>query len=123
MQALGRHLLAELTGCDPARLSDLEHVTTAMLAAAERAGATIITHNFHHFSPLGVSGAVIIAESHLAIHTWPEYRFAAVDLFTCVSRVEPRRALLHLKEALGAQDLEVLEYERGPLRQLDLCHL
>ncbi len=123
MKALGRHLLAELTGCDPARLSDLEHVTAAMLKAAELAGATIITHNFHHFSPLGVSGAVIIAESHLAIHTWPEYRFAAVDLFTCVSRVEPRKALLHLKEALGAEDLEILEYERGPLRQLDLCHL
>lgn len=123
MKALGRHLLAEFTGCDPARLADLEHITAAMLGAAEAAGATIITHNFHHFSPLGVSGAVIIAESHLAIHTWPEYRFAAVDLFTCVSRVEPRKAMVFLKEALGAEDLEVLEYQRGPLKQLDLCHL
>lgn len=123
MQALGRHLLAEFTGCDAARLADLAHITAAMLRAAEAAGATIITHNFHHFSPLGVSGAVIIAESHLAIHTWPEYRFAAVDLFTCVSRVEPRKAMILLKEALGAEDLEVLEYERGPLKQLDLCHL
>lgn len=123
MPALGRHLLAEFSGCDPDRLSDLEHITAAMLEAAAAAGATVVTHNFHHFSPLGVSGAVIIAESHLAIHTWPEYRFAAVDLFTCVSRVEPRKALLHLKAALAAGDLEILEYERGPLRQLDLCHL
>ena len=123
MKALGRHLLAEFAGCDAAKLSDLEHITAAMLAAAEAAGATVITHNFHHFSPLGVSGAVIIAESHLAIHTWPEYRFAAVDLFTCVDRVQPRKAMLYLKEALGSEDLEILEYERGPLRKLDLCHL
>ncbi len=123
MKALGRHLLAEFAGCDPARLSDLAHITQAMLAAAEAAGATVITHNFHHFSPLGVSGAVIIAESHLAIHTWPEFRFAAVDLFTCVDRVQPRKAMLSLKEALGCEDIEILEYERGPLRKLDLCHL
>ena len=123
MKALGRHLLAEMSGCDPALLSDLKHITQAMLGAAEASGATVITHNFHHFSPLGVSGAVIIAESHLAIHTWPEYRFAAVDLFTCVDRVQPRKALLLLKEALRCEDLEILEYERGPLRQLDLCHL
>ena len=123
MKALGRHLLAEFSGCDPARLSDLALITDAMLAAAHAAGATVITHNFHHFSPLGVSGAVIIAESHLAIHTWPEYRFAAVDLFTCVDRVEPRKAMTLLKEALGCEDLEILEYERGPLRKLDLCHL
>ena len=123
MKALGRHLLAEFADCDAAKLSDLEHITAAMLAAADAAGATVITHNFHHFSPLGVSGAVIIAESHLAIHTWPEFRFAAVDLFTCVDRVEPRKAMLYLKEALGSADLEILEYERGPLRKLDLCHL
>lgn len=123
MPALGRHILAEFSGCDAARLSDLDHISAAMLGAAEASGATIITHNFHHFSPLGVSGAVIIAESHLAIHTWPEHRYAAVDFFTCVERVDPRRALLLLKEALGAEDLEVLEYERGPLRQLPIAHL
>ncbi|MBI4911688.1 MAG: adenosylmethionine decarboxylase [Acidobacteria bacterium] len=123
MRALGRHLLAEFSGCDAGLLSDLHHVTTAMLAAVEASGATVITHNFHHFSPLGVSGAVIIAESHLAIHTWPEYRFAAVDFFTCVARVEPRKALAVLKEALKAEDLELLEYQRGPLRKLELCHL
>ncbi len=123
MTPLGRHLLAEFAGCDPAKLSDLGHITSAMLAAATASGATIITHNFHHFTPLGVSGAVIIAESHLAIHTWPEHRYAAVDFFTCVDRVEPRKALEALKQALGAGDLEVLEFERGPLRQVAGHHL
>jgi S-adenosylmethionine decarboxylase proenzyme len=115
MGALGRHLIAELTGCDPSKLSNLEHVTRAMLSAAEASGATVVTHTFHHFSPLGVSGMVIIAESHLAIHTWPEHRFAAVDFFSCVNRVEPDQALESLKQSLGAGALEILHLERGPL--------
>ncbi len=119
MTALGRHFIAELTGCDAARLSDLDQVTRAMLAAAEASGATIVTHTFHHFSPLGVSGMVIIAESHLAIHTWPEHRFAAVDFFSCINRVEPERALQLLQERLGAEHLEVLHLERGPLSVCD----
>jgi S-adenosylmethionine decarboxylase proenzyme len=116
MTALGSHLLAEFSGCDPACLSSLEHITRSMLAAAEASGATVVTHSFHHFSPLGVSGVVIISESHLAIHTWPEHRFAAVDFFTCVNRVVPQRALDSLKAALGAQAMETAHLERGPLR-------
>jgi S-adenosylmethionine decarboxylase proenzyme len=116
MTALGRHVLAEFSDCDPARLSDVDHVTKAMLQAAEASGATIVAHRFHHFSPLGVSGVVIISESHLAIHTWPEHRFAAVDFFTCVNRVEPARALESLRAALGAERLETMDLERGPLR-------
>lgn len=115
MTPLGRHLIAELTGCAPDRLADLEQVRGAMLAAAEASGATIVTHTFHHFSPLGVSGMVIIAESHLAIHTWPEHRFAAVDFFSCINRVEPEKALDTLRERLGAEGMELLRLERGPL--------
>jgi S-adenosylmethionine decarboxylase proenzyme len=111
---LGRHLLAEFTGCDAAALADLEGITAAMLRAAEASGATIVTHSFHHFSPHGVSGAVIIAESHLAIHTWPEHRFAAVDYFSCGS-VDTQAALGVLREALGAAALETLSLTRGPL--------
>jgi S-adenosylmethionine decarboxylase len=116
MTALGSHILAEFSDCDPALLSDLEHVTRAMLAAAAASGATVVTQSFHHFSPLGVSGVVIISESHLAIHTWPEHRFAAVDFFTCVNRVLPERALDSLRLALGAQQMETVRLERGPLR-------
>lgn len=118
MTALGCHILAEFSDCDPARLSDVDHVTRSMLSAAESSGATVVTHSFHHFSPLGVSGVVIISESHLAIHTWPEHCFAAVDFFTCVNRVVPERALESLRTALGAQRLETARLERGPLRLL-----
>ncbi len=114
MTALGHHLLAEFTGCEAAALADLGLVTSAMLQAAEASGATIVTHSFHHFSPHGVSGAVIIAESHLAIHTWPEHGFAAVDFFTC-GKVDMDSGLAVLKRALGATAETRLELERGPL--------
>ena len=114
MTALGHHLLVEFEGCDAASLADLEQVTSAMLRAAEASGATIVTHSFHHFSPHGVSGAVIIAESHLAIHTWPEHGFAAVDFFTC-GKVDMDCGLAVLKRAFSATAETRLELERGPL--------
>ncbi len=115
MTALGHHLLVEFEGCDPAALADLEQVTSAMLRAAVASGATVVTHSFHHFSPQGVSGAVIIAESHLAIHTWPEHGFAAVDFFSC-GGVDMDRGVALLKLAFGATKETRLELERGPLR-------
>jgi S-adenosylmethionine decarboxylase proenzyme len=118
VSALGRHLLAEFTGCEATSLADLERVTSAMLLAAEASGATIVTHSFHHFSPHGVSGAVIIAESHLAIHTWPEHGFAAVDFFSC-GGVDMDRGLAVLKAAFGATEEARLMLERGPLRQVN----
>ncbi len=120
MASLGRHILAELGGCNATRLADLSLVEASMLDAARISGATIVTCSFHHFADQdggqGVSGAVIIAESHLAIHTWPEHQFAAVDFFTCGKGVDVRKALDHLKEAFQAQTEELLELERGPLR-------
>jgi len=116
--ALGHHLLVEFTGCDATFLADLDRVTSAMLRAAEASGATVVTHSFHHFSPYGVSGAVIIAESHLAIHTWPEHGFAAVDFFSC-GNVNMGHGLAQLKAALGATGETRLELERGPLRKVN----
>lgn len=118
MEALGRHMLVEFTGCDERRLADLELITEAMLRAARESGATILTHRFHRFAGpeggQGVSGAVIISESHLAIHTWPEHAYAAVDLFTCGETVDPLRAHAVLREALGAQADCTQVLARGP---------
>jgi S-adenosylmethionine decarboxylase len=115
VSALGHHLLVEFSGCDAVSLADLERVTDAMLQAAAASGATVVTHSFHHFSPYGVSGAVIIAESHLAIHTWPEHGFAAVDFFSC-GGVDMDCGMAVLKAAFQARDETRLELERGPLR-------
>src|SRR5438132_580002 len=80
---LRRHLLVELFDCDPDVINNLEAVKGALIEAAKRAQATIVDVVFHEFNPFGISGVVVIAESHLSIHTWPEYRYAAVDIFSC----------------------------------------
>jgi S-adenosylmethionine decarboxylase len=82
MHALGQHLLLDLWGVGPL-LDDIEGLRQALEEAAKAGGATVVESRFHQFSPQGVSGVVILAESHLALHTWPENDFAAVDVFTC----------------------------------------
>lgn len=115
MKALGRHLLTEFYGCDRDILNDIEQVKKEMIEAALRSGATIVDQVFHLFNPHGVSGVVVIAESHLAIHTWPEYGYAAVDLFTCGEEVDPWQAYEFLKERLKAQFTSIMELKRGEL--------
>ena len=92
MDALGTHLLLDLKECDPDLLDDIARIKQGMISATERAGATIVGQSFHKFSPLGVTGIIAIAESHLCIHTWPEHRYAAVDIFSCGSAFWPREA-------------------------------
>src|SRR6056297_713817 len=119
MESLGQHILVEFTGCDPDVMDDVQAIEEQMMKSAERSGATIINSTFHHFSPLGVSGVIVIQESHLAIHTWPEYRYAAVDLFTCGGAVDPWVAFEHLKAAFQANNYSAVEMRRGTIRLLD----
>lgn len=98
--------------CKSDVLNDVTAIENAMVQAAQIAGATVINSTFHHFSPYGVSGVVVIQESHLAIHTWPEYRYAAVDLFTCGDSVDPWVSFEHLKKAFDAS-YSALEMNRG----------
>jgi S-adenosylmethionine decarboxylase proenzyme len=115
---LGRQVLVELYGCPAARLADVPGVEAAMREAAARCGATVVQSTFHAFSPCGVSGVVIIAESHLTIHTWPEYGYAAVDLFTCGANLDAEAGVEALKEALGATHSSVVEVQRGARRHM-----
>lgn len=112
MKALGRHILVEFLDCNADVLNDVVKIENAMVQAAQTAGATVINSTFHHFSPYGVSGVVVIQESHLAIHTWPEYRYAAVDLFTCGDSVDPWVSFEFLKKAFEAS-YSALEMNRG----------
>ena len=114
-QALGRHILCEAYGCDPAILDDEQKVQEIMVEAALRAGADIREVTFHKFSPQGVSGVVVISESHLAIHTWPELGYAAIDVFTCGESVDPWTACHYLTRAFKARSTEATEMRRGVL--------
>ncbi len=113
MNALGKHLLMELEGCDRNTLNDVDALREALLTAADLAGATVLGDSFHRFSPHGISGVVVIAESHLFVHTWPEYGYAAADIFTCGTSVQPEVAAEKLVELLGAEEHTVMEIERG----------
>jgi S-adenosylmethionine decarboxylase len=113
LNALGRHLLLELFDCDLDAISNLEAVKGALVEAAKRAQATIVDVVFHEFNPFGVSGVVVIAESHLSIHTWPEYRYAAVDVFSCGDVLQPEIAVNYLVEQFGAERTSVVEMQRG----------
>ena len=113
LHALGRHLLLELFDCDAEAINSLETVKTSMVEAAKRAQATIVDVVFHEFNPFGISGVVVIAESHLAIHTWPEYRYAAVDVFSCGDVLQPQVAADYLVEQFGATRASVVELQRG----------
>lgn len=113
MNPLGRHLLLELKTCDQEVLDDLNLLKDCLNEAAVSCGATVVGESFHHFSPCGVSGVVNIAESHIAIHTWPEYQYAAVDVFTCGCNVDPEKAASLITERLGAQSHSLIELRRG----------
>ncbi len=113
MDALGRHLLLELRECNKAVLDDLKYLENALVSAAREAGATVIDKSFHQFAPQGVSGVVLIAESHLSLHTWPEHAYAAVDIFTCGTTVKIEVAADALIKSLGSRDPSLLEVKRG----------
>ncbi|UCD18596.1 MAG: adenosylmethionine decarboxylase [Candidatus Zixiibacteriota bacterium] len=113
MKILGRHLLAEYAQCNPEPLSNRLFLERIMKGAVRFSGATMVDSVFHQYNPQGLSGVIVIAESHISIHTWPEYDYASVDCFTCGTNVDPWKVVDYLKEALGSKILQVKELPRG----------
>jgi S-adenosylmethionine decarboxylase len=115
LKSLGKHIMLELYDCDKRQLDNHGRVKKIMEEAARSAKATVVTSEFHQFNPFGVSGAVIIAESHLTIHTWPEYGYAAVDVFTCGEEIDPWDCVRYLLGKLKPKSHQALELKRGML--------
>ena len=115
MYALGKHVIADFQNCTTEQLGDLAFIENVMLAAAKQMKVTVIEHFFKQFEPHGISGAIIIAESHLTIHTWPEYGYAAVDIFTCGDSFDPSEGVTYLAEKLACKNPTILEIKRGLL--------
>ena len=114
--SLGTHVLVDFYNCNTKSLNDVQFVRESLLEAARIAEAAIVTENFHIFSPHGISGVVIIQESHITIHTWPEYGYAAVDLFTCGSNLKLKNAMLFLKERFQSTTMEFNNIMRGVIK-------
>ncbi|HDM78855.1 MAG TPA: S-adenosylmethionine decarboxylase proenzyme [Deltaproteobacteria bacterium] len=119
MKSLGKHLILELYDCDPEVINDLAAVEKILTEAVNISQATIIRPYFHKFNPHGISGVIVIAESHFTIHTWPEYGYCAIDIFTCGEQIDPAKPLDFIKEKLKAKQTSVMEIKRGVLNLPD----
>ena len=113
MPALAQHTLLEMHECDPARLRETEALRPLVLEAIRASGGTIVTEIFHNFSPHGVSGVVVIAESHVAIHTWPEHGYAAVDVFSCSANLDHGQIGRLIAEAVASKRQTIQTVPRG----------
>lgn len=113
MDTMGRHVIAELWGCNEEKLNDMKLIEETFVNAALKAGAEIREVAFHKFAPQGVSGVVIISESHLTIHSFPEHGYASIDVYTCGDRIDPNVAADYIAEALEATTRENIEVPRG----------
>lgn len=105
--ALGRQLTIEYYECGAEALLDETLVEKAVLNAAKKSGATIITSTFHKFEPQGISGVVVIAESHFTVHAWPEHDYAAVDIFTCGDNIDLELAINSMKESFRSENVVI----------------
>lgn len=116
MKEVGKHLLVDLLSCNCDLLKKVDFIDKVMFEAAKKANATIVGKYFKQFEPFGVSGVIIIAESHLSIHTWPEHGIASIDFFSCTDAVDMKAAIEHIKEQLGAQDQISTLITRGNMK-------
>ncbi|WP_409302106.1 adenosylmethionine decarboxylase [Peribacillus sp. SCS-155] len=112
METMGRHVISELWGCDVGKLNDVQLIEQIFVDAALKSGAEVREVTFHKFAPQGVSGVVIISESHLTIHSFPEHGYASIDVYTC-GDLDPNIAADYIAEALHAQTREIIELPRG----------
>lgn len=112
MTTRGTHLIVEFSGCMPAAIGNNEFIRSSMIEAALAAGAHVLGDQFHEFKPSGCSGVVLIAESHLSIHTWPDEQYAAVDFYTC-GNINTFAAVDKLRDRLGADTWSVMHIQRG----------
>ena len=116
---VGRHLLVDMHGCNPDLLKRVDFISETMHEAAKRSKATIVGKMFKQFEPWGVSGVIVIAESHISIHTWPELGLASVDYYSCSEMPNMDAAVSYLASTLRATKIQVVALDRGNLRVTD----
>lgn len=113
METIGHHYIAEASGCSAEIIGKVEAVEQILVRAAEIAEVQVWSISFHRFNPNGVSGVVVISESHMSVHTWPEYGYAALDIFTCGGTAKPEKAVEWALQQFGATNVHITEVTRG----------
>ena len=109
-----KHLLLELYKCDGEKLNDESFLRCILNRAAKLANATVLNLISNKFEPQGVTAIALLAESHISIHTWPESKYSAVDIFTCGQNMMPELASQYLIESLMAQEYSLRIIQRNP---------
>ena len=107
------HIIIDFWDC--INLKSVNKAKEALISAVKATGATILSVKIHRFAGGGISGVVVLSESHLSLHTWPEYKYAALDIFTCGKSVKPRKAIPVLKKYFKPKRTELMEKKRGIL--------
>jgi S-adenosylmethionine decarboxylase len=115
LKSVGRHLILEMWGCR--NLNSTEIVERALRDVVREADLTLLDLNVYPFTPIGVTGVAVVTESHVMIHTWPEYGYAAVDVFTCGDQANPEAALPLLREHFAPERIQIMEINRGIMPQ------
>lgn len=110
---LGSHTLVEFSSCNPQRISFAGALEPIVLKAVALSGATYVSHHFKQFRPVGASGVVLIAESHVSFHTWPEHGYVAFDIFTCSETMKVESSIAYLVEQLEAKEVKKQILKRG----------
>lgn len=114
----GQHILAEYFECDASLLQDISYIKDVLIEGALASHANIVNHFFHPFHPQGVSGVLVLKESHFSIHTWPEWGYASVDIYTC-GNCDPLPACLVVHDKIKSSEYELLKINRGNLDNRD----
>ena len=113
LDCLGHHYILELYGCPHDLLSNVDYVSKTMHDVASAGNCNVLSNEYHQFDPYGVSGVTLISESHLSIHSWPQFGYAAVDFFFCSDEVLVDAMIARLKEGFKSTDIKVEVCHRG----------
>ncbi len=117
-KSLGYQVAVDFYGCKTDGLNSCEFIENTLLKAAKMMNLTVVNTTIHQFSPIGISGVIVIQESHIAIHTWPEHNYVAIDFFTCNQSYNLTEGINWLKETFKAQKVTQTEGRRGHLSEI-----
>lgn len=119
MMNVGFHIIAELYGCPEEKISRVGPIRDILNRTVEQSQLTKVGQSFYQFMPSGVTGVILLSSSHISVHTWPEYKYVSLDIFSCAGEKKARRAFELIKKELLPQKVSYQEFERGGIEKAD----
>ena len=117
MNYLANHQIIEFNDCEEEQIKDAQFMRHIFWKAAQMGNATIVNNCFHEFNPQGITGVLVIEESHLSVHTWPEHKYVAVDIFSCGNKINHKKITEFLKEKFKCNNVSSISINRGEFKK------